>query len=586
MRNTSAGAVIIDTSLDLEGVEKASRELLQTVEDTALKAGKELDGVSVDLPGSEKTKKELEELKNRLADLKKAREETEKVFSQAAASFGRDSIQAAELQATLSQLNQSIAENEEKTKKLSAALDDAAGKNKKYSQTQKDVEKTSDAMGTALGHLIANGVEKTISAIGELLDKTKDLRRETSLLETSAEMAGLPFEAAELAAKRFNVVAQDSGAQIEAVSALLAAGVDENQLAEAVDILSGAVVALPGTMQIENIAESLQESVSTGKAVGQVAELLERYGVSAENLTQRLSGMGDESQRLNYLLMELADTGLADYYALYREKNPDLVEAADAQFEYNRTLAALAEVLQPLETELLQGFTKLVQENGDTITRLAEIIFHLLDVVLSLLDVIAGIPPDILEIILLFGAIALIAGKLTSTFGGLSGGVGGFTTALDGSFLSVAKWIALIGTAVVAVSLLLYLIIALAEGTEKAGQAMDNFKIPSLPDASGAGIPYSRISGYQHNGYASGTQSAKRGWSIVGENGPELAWFSGGEKILTANQTMATRLQGPSAGFAENYYFSGDIILDAKNVEDFQSVVRMAKTARQTSRAR
>lgn len=28
MRNTSAGAVIIDTSLDLEGVEKASRELL------------------------------------------------------------------------------------------------------------------------------------------------------------------------------------------------------------------------------------------------------------------------------------------------------------------------------------------------------------------------------------------------------------------------------------------------------------------------------------------------------------------------------------------------------------------------------
>lgn len=32
-------------------------------------------------------------------------------------------------------------------------------------------------------------------------------------------------------------------------------------------------------------------------------------------------------------------------------------------------------------------------------------------------------------------------------------------------------------------------------------------------------------------GYASGTNSATRGWHLVGENGPEVEWFNGGEKV-------------------------------------------------------
>lgn len=40
-------------------------------------------------------------------------------------------------------------------------------------------------------------------------------------------------------------------------------------------------------------------------------------------------------------------------------------------------------------------------------------------------------------------------------------------------------------------------------------------------------------------GYASGTRNADRGFAIVGENGPELIYFNGGEQVLTADETAA-----------------------------------------------
>ncbi|KDR95899.1 phage tail tape measure protein, TP901 family, core region [Peptoclostridium litorale DSM 5388] len=41
------------------------------------------------------------------------------------------------------------------------------------------------------------------------------------------------------------------------------------------------------------------------------------------------------------------------------------------------------------------------------------------------------------------------------------------------------------------------------------------------------------------DGYASGTDSATRGWHVVGEEGPELLWFGGGETVLNNSNTKA-----------------------------------------------
>ena len=60
-----------------------------------------------------------------------------------------------------------------------------------------------------------------------------------------------------------------------------------------------------------------------------------------------------------------------------------------------------------------------------------------------------------------------------------------------------------------------------------------NMQIAPLQISNG----YLRGASNRGRGYASGTNSATRGWHMVGELGPEMMYFHGGEKVLNARQT-------------------------------------------------
>ncbi len=59
--------------------------------------------------------------------------------------------------------------------------------------------------------------------------------------------------------------------------------------------------------------------------------------------------------------------------------------------------------------------------------------------------------------------------------------------------------------------------------------------------------PTTSLSGY---GFAVGTSGARRGWHMTGENGPELMYFYGGERVFTASETrdMLREYQAASTG--------------------------------------
>lgn len=66
-------------------------------------------------------------------------------------------------------------------------------------------------------------------------------------------------------------------------------------------------------------------------------------------------------------------------------------------------------------------------------------------------------------------------------------------------------------------------------------------------------------------GYAVGTESAAPGFAIVGENGPELVYFNGGETVLTAPETRAA--------FDEAQQFTQIV---SKNALDFAAIQKAA----------
>lgn len=69
----------------------------------------------------------------------------------------------------------------------------------------------------------------------------------------------------------------------------------------------------------------------------------------------------------------------------------------------------------------------------------------------------------------------------------------------------------------------------------------------ALPPAPAtAALPkngFAPIASLHGRGYATGTESAEPGFALVGEKGPELIYFNGGEKVVNAAQTAAMRSQ-------------------------------------------
>lgn len=77
--------------------------------------------------------------------------------------------------------------------------------------------------------------------------------------------------------------------------------------------------------------------------------------------------------------------------------------------------------------------------------------------------------------------------------------------------------------------------------------------------------------GYK-DGYASGTDSATPGWHMVGENGPELMYFNGGETVYNAEETdrMLTSAENPF-----NYRETTDRFVNVRNENSTSSERRV-----------
>ena len=71
---------------------------------------------------------------------------------------------------------------------------------------------------------------------------------------------------------------------------------------------------------------------------------------------------------------------------------------------------------------------------------------------------------------------------------------------------------------------------------------------------------------------AAGTDNWRGGWTRIGENGPENVYLPRGAAVDTAQE---------SRDGGNNYYY---ITIDAKSVQEFEDIVRIAQEQRWKSR--
>lgn len=178
-----------------------------------------------------------------------------------------------------------------------------------------------------------------------------------------------------------------------------------------------------------------------------------------------------------------------------------------------------------------------------------------------------------------------VQGKARSLGRGLGRGIGGGLLASLASVLGVPLVAggvgAIIGAAMVLIPTWLTqpenrLPVALKASAQQArsrgarnGSIVERQLRQSFPDATDEQIRQAlREAGFE--GYASGTPSARRGWAWVGERGPELVRFRGGEQVLPHPASMAAAGGG---GMVVNVTVNGYVGSEAQLARELNRIL-------------
>lgn len=262
--------------------------------------------------------------------------------------LGQDKYDA--LQREIVATESSLEKLKSQAKTTDATLKSSGGGLKSLGEAAESASGKVSGVSKAAGGLAA-GAAATVPAMQEL-------RRDLSFLEENAKGAKVGMNTMETAFKTFNAVSGETDSSVEAVSNLLQAGFTESNLQQAVEGVSGAMSRFPDTLKIESLADSIQETVATGKSIGQFGEFLDRVGIGASNFDEDLAKCNTTAEKTDLVLQTLSETGMNDVYTGWRKNNEALADYDDAMIDMQMALGDLAESIAPVVTALAEGATK------------------------------------------------------------------------------------------------------------------------------------------------------------------------------------------------------------------------------------
>lgn len=331
--------------------------------------------------GSKDFEKSADGLKTKLEQLSRVMQAEEQILKNKEANldklkkkYGENSKEVQDYTVQINNQKAKMVDLQRNIDKYAKALDDLSDESQEAIKKQKELEdaakKTSDGFTVAKGAIagfIANGLTALIgsaknaatSVLG-LADATREYRKTLGTLETVAEDVGVSTDYIKDKFIDVASVIGDDDTVTEGLGNLLNAGIVEKNMDAMVQALEGGAIRFKDTLKFEGIADGLQETLATGSAVGPFAEMLERSSVNLETFDEGLAKCTTEAEKQNYVLDELSKLGLAEVSKNYREQNAQMIEAEKANKQYQDTVAEMGERIEPVTTQIREGFTRIV----------------------------------------------------------------------------------------------------------------------------------------------------------------------------------------------------------------------------------
>lgn len=416
----------------IQGQITKTEKALQTLQ----KEQKKLEGLgfSPDTTQMQKLQEQIDTTTEKAADLRKQMKDT---YEELGRPISVD--QYNDLQRELIEAADAMEQASKAAADFSPELATTAANAQEMASKMDGVSSKAKSVSSAFAPVTA-GITAIGAAALATVPATEDFRTGMSMLEANAQRAGVSMGTVEEAFRRFNQVSGDTDASIEAISNLLNAGLDDNNLLRAVDEIAGAVISFPDTLKIESLSDSLQETLATGEATGQYGELLERLGLDLEAFNGAMAQTTDLSGKQTIALQELARNGLGELYQGWVSNNEGLIESRDATLEFQAAMADLAQLILPIITKVTEAVSNLIT----WFTDLPEGVQTTIGVMAALVAVISPIAGIVASIATALGGFAAASGAAAAASGALS--------------LSLGSWIAIIAAVAAAVAGLIALL--------------------------------------------------------------------------------------------------------------------------------
>lgn len=291
-----------------------------------------------------------------------------------------------------------------------------------YEKKMKSIGNSMKAAGDSMTKYLTAPI---VAGFALVTKGSEEFRGDLSKLENNARLAGVEMQDLHDKMGFLNAITGETDSNIEALSNLMQAGFKGNNLAEAMELLSGAVLKFPDTLKIESLADSLQETLATGEATGQFAELLGRLGIETDKFTEGLKRAAKQGKETKYALDELSKSGLSDVTKTFEKNNKALIESQKAAYEMQVAFAKVGNRLMPIMTKITNGIT-------------------------SILDAFNGLDRGTQNFILTAAAVAGAVGPVLSVTGNLALGIGALSMAFGKGALSATANAAAVSAAGVA----------------------------------------------------------------------------------------------------------------------------------------
>lgn len=212
-------------------------------------------------------------------------------------------------------------------------------------------------IGSGMAGLGAGAIGGVLALVTGMQDYNEVLAR----LRTNSAMAGKDLGIVEGAFSKIVAITGEADSAGETLANLLASGFSDQQLSEVIDNVNGAYIKFSDTLKTEGIADGIQETFATGKAIGMFAELLDRSGVNVTDFNDKLAATKTDGEKANLILQTMKDQGLAGITEKYQELNPEVQASAEANASLMNSLGELAIVFAPIVAQVTDFVTKMVE---------------------------------------------------------------------------------------------------------------------------------------------------------------------------------------------------------------------------------